>query len=148
MQSSSNRWFAIAATVVALTVTTSCKKKDGAADAAAKGPLKSEVGAVAMPAGILGFAGAKSMDDLTGTITSIATKFAPELGAMIGAQLPAMLQGQVLGVKNLSWLDSKKPIKMVVLDYKQFKKPMVILLPIKTTAVSYTHLTLPTNREV
>jgi hypothetical protein len=132
MKVNSLRWFAVLATVMALVATTACKKKDGAADAAAKGPLKAEVGVVAMPVDILGFAGAKSMDDLTGVITSIATKFAPELGAMIGAQIPAMLQGKVLGVKNLSWLDTQKPVKIVVLDYKKFNKPMVILLPFKT----------------
>ena len=125
------RWFAVLATVVAMAGTTSCKKKDAAAESAAKGPLKAEVGAVALPTGILGFAGAKSLDDLTGTIGAIATKFAPELGAMIGAQIPALLQGQILGVKNLSWMDTQKPIKIVVLDYKQFKRPMVVLLPVK-----------------
>ena len=131
MKMNSLRWFAVLATVVAMVGTTSCKKKDAAAESAAKGPLKAEVGAVALPTGILGFAGAKSLDDLTGTIGAIATKFAPELGAMIGAQIPALLQGQILGVKNLSWMDTQKPIKVVVLDYKQFKRPMVVLLPVK-----------------
>ncbi len=130
MKSKSFRWFATLAIAAALVATTACKKK--ADEAATKGPLKAEVGAVALPAGVLGFAGAKSMDDLTAAVTGIATKFAPELGAMIGAQIPALLQGQVLGVKNLSWMDTQKPVKVVVLDYKTFAKPLVILLPIKT----------------
>lgn len=125
------RAFAVLAVVAALVGTTACKKKDAAADAAAKSPLASDVGSVALPANVIGFAGAKSLDDLTGTVSAVATRFAPELGAMIGAQIPALLQGQVLGVKNLSWLDSQKPVKVVVLDFKAFQKPLVILLPVK-----------------
>jgi hypothetical protein len=131
MRTTSLRWLAALTVLTALIGTSACKKKDGATEAA-KAAMASDVGAISMPASIIGFAGARSMDDLTGTISSIASKFAPELGAMLGDQIPALLRGKVLGIKNLSWLDSQKPIKVVVVDFKVYAKPLIFLLPIKS----------------
>lgn len=106
-----------------------CKKKGD--DAAKKGEVAAEVGSVAIPEPVLAFGGAKSMDDLVTAVGGLVGKFNPQFGALIGAQVPALLQGQVLGVKNLGWLDSKKPIKFAILDYKQYAKPYVLVMPLK-----------------
>ena len=109
-----------------------CKKggSDGA-KGAAESALKAEVGVVAMPSDVLAFGGLKSLDDLTAAVAGIVTKFSTQLGGFIGAQIPAGLQGHVLGVKNLSWLDTQKPVKFVALDYKKFRQPILLILPVK-----------------
>lgn len=107
-------------------------KKDGD-EGPGKGPaaLKSDVGTVAFPSEVLVFGGIKSLDDFTAAMTGLVSKFEPQMGAMIGAQVPALLQSQVLGVKNLAWMDHTKPLKFVVLDYKKYANPLLLVLPIK-----------------
>ena len=122
---------AVAATLcTALVVGVGCKK-DSQGPAIEKAALKSDVGTVAFAEDILAFGGVKSLDDFTSTMTALVSKFEPQMGAMIGAQVPALLQGQVLGVKNLAWMDHSKPVKFVLLNYKKFADPLLVLLPIK-----------------
>jgi hypothetical protein len=117
---------------VALLAGAGCKKKEGATgQAAAGGTLKADVGIVKFPADVLAFGGVKSLDEFTAAAAGMVSKFNPQLAAMVGAQIPAMLQGQVLGVKSLQWLDSKKPIRIVVLDYKKYGQPVVVVFPHK-----------------
>ncbi|NOZ00476.1 MAG: hypothetical protein GXP54_01125 [Deltaproteobacteria bacterium] len=128
------KFFKVAAVMsCALMLTAIGCKKDQTGGPAARAALKADVGTVAFPNDILVFGGMKSLDDFTGAMTALVSKFEPQMGAMIGAQVPALLQGQVLGVKNLAWMDHTKPLKFVVLDYKKFSDPLLILLPIKSS---------------
>ena len=125
----SSSWIAVLAAALLVTGV-ACKKKAPAegGDKAVAAPLGSDVGSVAFPENVMMFGGIKSLDDFTAAATSAVALFNPQLGPMIAAQVPALLQGQVLGVKNLTWLDTKKAIKVVVLDYKQFPAPFAVLM--------------------
>jgi len=109
-----------------------CKKDGAEGPGREKAAMQSDVGTVAFPADVLVFGGIKSLDDFTQAMTGLVSKFEPQMGALIGAQIPALLQGQVLGVKNLAWLDHTKPLRFVVLDYKKYANPLLLVLPIKT----------------
>ncbi len=115
--------------VFAMVATVSCKKKD-----AAKSPLVADVASVTFPANVLAFGGVKSMDDFTSTLTNLVGKFDERTASMLGAQVPALMQSMLLGVKNLTWMDAKKPIRFAVLDYKQYQKPLVLVFPHKGQA--------------
>lgn len=120
-------WFFILFTPLALGV--ACKKAPVVG--VSSGPLKADVGVIAFPSDVLAFGGLRSLDDFSQTVANIVAKFNPQLAAMVSAQIPALLQGQLLGVKSLEWLDAKKPIRFVVLDYKKFEEPLVLVLPYK-----------------
>ncbi|MBM4394733.1 MAG: hypothetical protein FJ087_03470 [Deltaproteobacteria bacterium] len=126
-------WAVVAVAALAVAAT-GCKKKDGEpgkAGAAAAAAPKADVGSVRFPDNVLAFGGVKSLDDTTTAIAGLVAKFQPQMAPMVSAQIPALLQGQVLGVKNMTWLDSKKPIRFAFLDYKQFADPIVLAFPHK-----------------
>jgi hypothetical protein len=114
------------AALVALAAT-GCKK---GADEVSTKVVAPAVGAVAFPADVLGFAGVRSLDDLSAAIGGIASAINPQLGGMIGQQVPELLRARVLGVGSLSWVDGRKPLRVVVLDYKKFQAPFVFAIPV------------------
>ena len=105
------------------TVAAGCKKKDEVG-----APLKAEVGAVAMPAPVLGFASLKSLDGLTKAVGEVVDQFQPGLGALLAGQVPALLQAKVLGLTSLSFLDLTKPVRIVMLDYQKFQNPLLLVV--------------------
>lgn len=122
-----NRWMRLGVVVVAVLALAGCKKK--APEAASAALL--DVGALAIPDDVLAYGAAKSLDDFTQTLTKIVGQFNPHAAPMVGAQIPALLQGQFLGVRTLAWLDATKPFRFVVLDHKKFEIPVVLVLPLK-----------------
>lgn len=127
------RSWLIAMLAVGLVATVACKKKGAEAGKpeAGKAPAGLDVGTIAAPATIVAYGAIKSLDDFTGAVAGLVGKFQPGMAAMVGAQIPALLQGQVLGAKDMNWFDAKKPIRFAILDYKQFPKPFAVLLPVK-----------------
>jgi len=116
---------------VLLVATVAACKKKGPEETAASGAALAEVGAVAFPEDVLAFGQAKSLDDFTAALSGIIGKFEPQAATMVAAQVPAVLQGQLLAARNMDWFDAKKPIRFVVLDYKKFTKPVALVLPLK-----------------
>lgn len=112
-----------------LALTPGCKKKAQEGKEEQKA-LLTEVGAVSVPENVVAFGGLKSFQDFVSSLVQMAEKFQPEVGPMVSAQVPALLQGQVLGLRSLGWLDQKRPCRFVVLDYKQFERPIVLMLPL------------------
>lgn len=104
-----------------------CKKSG---DAVSTKVVAAEVGAVAFPTDVMGFAGIRSMDDLSAAVGGIASVFNPQLGTLVGQQLPELLRTQLLGLGTLSWMDGRKPVRVVVLDFKKYAQPYVIMLPV------------------
>ena len=90
------------------------------------GPVKADVAALMFPDNVIVFGGVKSLDELQSTLSGVVSKFQPQMAPMVSAQVSALLQGQVLGAKNMTWLDTQKAIRVAVLDYKQFPKPLVL----------------------
>jgi len=104
-------------------VATGCRKKDEVGP-----PVKAEVGILAMPAPVLGFASLKSLDGLTKALGEVVDQFQPNLGAMLAGQVPALLQAKVLGLTSLSFLDLTKPVRVVMLDYQKFQNPLLLVV--------------------
>ncbi len=125
-----NPWLRLGVVVAAVLAVAGCKKKAPEAPAAAAAALL-DVGALAVPDDVLAYGAAKSLDDFTGTLTKIVGQFNPQAAPMVSAQVPALLQGQLLGVRSLAWLDTTKPFRFVVLDHKKFQVPVVLVLPLK-----------------
>jgi hypothetical protein len=129
------RSWLIAMLAVGLVATVACKKKGAEAGKPEAGkagaPAGIDVGTIAAPATVVAYGAIKSLDEFTGAVAGLVGKFQPGMAAMVGAQIPALLQGQVLGAKDMNWFDAKKPIKFAILDYKQFPKPFAVLLPVK-----------------
>ncbi len=123
-------WLRLGVVFAAVLVVAGCKKKAPEAPGEASAALL-DVGALAIPDDVLAYGAARSLDDLTGTLTKIVGQFNPQAAPMVGAQIPALLQGQLLGVRNLAWLDTTKPFRFVVLDHKKFEVPVVLVLPLK-----------------
>jgi hypothetical protein len=117
--------------VLAVTGVWSCKKSGPGADSKVAA-LAAETGAVAMPEGILGFMGVRSLDDFLAGVGGIVGRFSPQMAPMVTAQVPALLQGQLLGVRSMTWMDAKKPLRIVLMDYKKYGKPLVVQIPITT----------------
>jgi len=107
----------------------SCKKKEQAKVETAK--IATDVGSVAFPKEVVGFAGTKSFDRFVAMAGDFVSKFNPAQAPMVAAQIPAMLQGMVLRVKNLAWLDGSKPVRVIILDPQTFERPLVLLFPTK-----------------
>lgn len=110
-------------------VIASCKKKEEARLERAK--VAADVGTIAFPSDVVAFVGVKSFDRFVAMAGDIASKFNPTDAPMIGAQIPALLQGVVLRVKNLGWLDGSRVVRIVFLNPDAFEKPSVLILPIK-----------------
>lgn len=104
-----------------------CKKD---ADKVSTKAVEAAVGAVAFPEDVLGFAGLRSLDDLSAAVGGIASSVHPQLGAVLGQQVPEMLRTQVLGLGSLAWMDGRKPVRIVVLDYTRHAQPYVVMLPV------------------
>jgi len=118
--------------VCALPLLAAACKKDAQKGVVEKAAIVSDVGTVAFSGDVLAFGGIKSLDEFTSAMTGLVSKFEPQMGAMIGAQVPALLQGQVLGVKNMGWLDNTRPVRFVVLDYKKYADPLLLAMPLKS----------------
>lgn len=130
--------------LVCIVLFAACKKKAPETDPAARVALL-EVGAVPIPDEVLAYGGLKSLDDFTGTLTKIVNAFNPQAAPIIGAQIPSLIQGQLLGVRSLAWLDSKKPFRFIVLDQKKFEVPVALVLPLKGGKEALT-AALPDNK--
>ena len=104
-----------------------CKKD---ADKVSTRNIEAAVGAIAFPDDVLGFAGFRSLDDVSAAVGGIASAVSPQLGAMIGQQVPELLRTRMLGLGSLSWMDGRKPVRLVVLDYKKFQAPFVFAIPV------------------
>jgi hypothetical protein len=107
----------------------SCKKKEQTKAETAK--VVADVGSVAFPKEVVGFAGIKSFDRFVAMAGDLVSKFNPAEAPMVGAQIPALLQGMVLRVKNLAWLDGSKVVRIILLDPDTFERPFVVLFPTK-----------------
>lgn len=103
-------------------------KKDG--DKVSTKTLEAAIGAVEIPENVLGFAGLRSLDDLSAAVGGIASTVHPQLGAVIGQQVPEMLRTQLLGLGSLAWMDARKPVRIVMLDHTRFAEPYIVMLPV------------------
>ena len=95
----------------------------------AKGGEAAAPAAVATPDSVILYAGVKSLDDFTTRISSVIDKVKPMPG------LSAIIAGALskeLGVTNMDWLDTSKPIRVVVANPKESGKPALLTFPMKS----------------
>lgn len=130
---------------LSILVVAACKKKGPEPSAPAAPAALLDVGAVSIPDDVLAYGAVKSLDEFTGTLTKIVSQFQPQAAPMVSAQIPALIQGQLLGVRSLAWLDGTKPFRFVLLDHKKFEIPVVLVLPLKGGKEALT-AALPDNK--
>lgn len=111
-------------------VSVACKKK-ATPETEAESAALLEVGALPLPEDVVAYGGLKSFDNFVSTVTNIVQQFSPEAAPTLNAQMSALLQGQLLGVRGLTWFDTSKSLLFIVLDYKKFENPLVLVLPLK-----------------